>query len=201
MSEQQTSDPLHGVTLKQIVDSLVLWHGWDKLGKWINIRCFNNTPSVNSSLNFLCNLTCSQVNEFVVGLGLPAYPLAKNRVLLVEYILLKGINDSAADAALLVEKLRDIPCRINLLPLKQSAPLPYQCPDEKNNKKFQEILRNGGFRTLIRNSRGADIAAACGQLAGRPQAKGSRPRSRKTRIDPPGALRVEPHCCQEWSNS
>jgi len=101
-----------------------------------------------------------------------AYPLAKNRVILVEYILLKGINDSLADAALLAEKLDDIPCRINLLPYNQSATLPYQCPDEKHIKKFQEILRGAGYRTLIRNSRGIDIAAACGQLAGRLQAKG-----------------------------
>jgi 23S rRNA (adenine2503-C2)-methyltransferase len=100
------------------------------------------------------------------------YPLAKNRVILVEYILLKGINDSPADAALLAEKLHDIPCRINLLPYNRSPTLPYQCPDEKNIKKFQEILRGAGYRTLIRNSRGADIAAACGQLAGRLQAQG-----------------------------
>ena len=53
MSEQQTNDPLHGVTLKQIVNYLVDCYGWDKLGKWINIRCFNSNPSVNSSLKFL----------------------------------------------------------------------------------------------------------------------------------------------------
>jgi 23S rRNA (adenine2503-C2)-methyltransferase len=100
------------------------------------------------------------------------YPLAKNRVILVEYILLKGINDSLADAELLAEKLRHIPCRINLLPYNQSTSLPYQCPDEKDIKRFQEILRDAGYRTLVRNSRGADIAAACGQLAGRLQAKG-----------------------------
>ena len=53
MSEQQANDPLHGVTLEQIVNYLVDCYGWDKLGKWINIRCFNSNPSVNSSLKFL----------------------------------------------------------------------------------------------------------------------------------------------------
>ena len=53
MSEQQSNDPLHGVTLEQIVNSLVEYYGWDKLGKRINIRCFNSDPSVKSSLKFL----------------------------------------------------------------------------------------------------------------------------------------------------
>ncbi|MCF6291186.1 MAG: 23S rRNA (adenine(2503)-C(2))-methyltransferase RlmN [Desulfobacterales bacterium] len=95
------------------------------------------------------------------------YPLSKNKVILIEYILLKGINDSLADAGLLAEKLREIPCRINLLPCNRSPDMDYQCSDEKRIKEFQGILRNAGYRTLIRNSRGADISAACGQLAGR----------------------------------
>ncbi len=53
MNEQQTNNPLHGVTLEQIVKSLVDHYGWDDLGKRIDIRCFNNDPSVKSSLKFL----------------------------------------------------------------------------------------------------------------------------------------------------
>ena len=53
MSEQQANNPLHGVTLEKIVNSLVEYYGWDKLGKRINIRCFNSDPSVKSSLKFL----------------------------------------------------------------------------------------------------------------------------------------------------
>jgi len=54
MSEQQgNNDPLHGVTLEQIVNYLFDCYGWDKLGSWINIRCFKNKPSVKSSLKFL----------------------------------------------------------------------------------------------------------------------------------------------------
>jgi len=53
MSEQQANNPLHGLTLEQIVDSLVEYYGWDKLGKRIDIRCFNSDPSVKSSLKFL----------------------------------------------------------------------------------------------------------------------------------------------------
>ncbi len=53
MSEQQTNNPLHGVTLEQIVKFLVESYGWDELGQRIDIRCFNNDPSVKSSLKFL----------------------------------------------------------------------------------------------------------------------------------------------------
>ncbi|MGR3175818.1 MAG: VF530 family protein [Candidatus Scalindua sp.] len=53
MSEQQVNNPLHGVTLEQIVNSLVEHYGWDGLGIRINIRCFNSDPSVKSSLKFL----------------------------------------------------------------------------------------------------------------------------------------------------
>jgi len=53
MSEQQPNNPLHGITLEQIVNSLVEQYGWSGLGKRINIRCFKNDPSVKSSLRFL----------------------------------------------------------------------------------------------------------------------------------------------------
>ncbi|MGR3320038.1 MAG: VF530 family protein [Candidatus Anammoxibacter sp.] len=53
MSKQQVNNPLHGVTLEHIVNNLVEHYGWDRLGKHINIRCFNSDPSVKSSLKFL----------------------------------------------------------------------------------------------------------------------------------------------------
>jgi len=53
MSEQRVNDPLHGVTLKKIIDSLVEHYGWEELGNCIDIRCFKKDPSVSSSLKFL----------------------------------------------------------------------------------------------------------------------------------------------------
>jgi len=53
MGEQQTNNPLHGVTLEKIVNRLVEWYGWNKLGQRITIKCFNSNPSVKSSLKFL----------------------------------------------------------------------------------------------------------------------------------------------------
>jgi uncharacterized protein (DUF2132 family) len=53
MSEEQPNNPLHGLTLETVVNSLVEHYGWERLGQLIDIRCFNNDPSVKSSLKFL----------------------------------------------------------------------------------------------------------------------------------------------------
>ena len=53
MNDQQANNPLHGITLEQIVNSLVDHYGWSELGNRIKIRCFTSDPSVNSSLKFL----------------------------------------------------------------------------------------------------------------------------------------------------
>ena len=53
MSENKSNDPLHGITLEQILRKLVDYYGWEDLGMFIDIRCFNENPSINSSLKFL----------------------------------------------------------------------------------------------------------------------------------------------------
>jgi uncharacterized protein (DUF2132 family) len=53
MTDRQSNDPLHGVTLEMILTRLVEHYGWEKMGKFITIRCFNNDPSIKSSLQFL----------------------------------------------------------------------------------------------------------------------------------------------------
>ena len=53
MSDQQHKDPLHGVTLEMMLNQLVAQYGWEKMGQIIDIRCFNNDPSIKSSLQFL----------------------------------------------------------------------------------------------------------------------------------------------------
>jgi len=53
MPDMHPKDPLHGVTLKMMLTDLEAWYGWDELGENINIRCFNDDPSISSSLKFL----------------------------------------------------------------------------------------------------------------------------------------------------
>ena len=88
-----------------------------------------------------------------------------------EYTLLKGINDSDEDARRLAGLLRDIPCKINLLAMNQASDLTYVSPDRVRVLAFQKILRDQGYSVFIRQSRGEDISAACGQLAGKQRKK------------------------------
>ena len=94
------------------------------------------------------------------------FPLPKRRRIMIEYVLLKDINDSPEEAALLAKRLRNIRCKINLIPYNETAALPFHKPLQERVEKFQEILWGAGYTVIIRNSRGADISAACGQLAG-----------------------------------
>jgi 23S rRNA (adenine2503-C2)-methyltransferase len=96
-----------------------------------------------------------------------AYPLGKKKVILFEYILIAGVNDAGADAERLAEILSGIPCRINLMPFNESEDLPYKSASLQRIEAFQAVLRKAGLLALVRNSRGADISAACGQLASR----------------------------------
>lgn len=93
------------------------------------------------------------------------YPLPPRRRIMIEYALLAGINDSPAAARLLVKQLHGIRCKINILPFNETPAFPYRCPDPATIEAFRQILRRAGHTTLLRTSRGADIAAACGQLA------------------------------------
>jgi 23S rRNA (adenine2503-C2)-methyltransferase len=93
------------------------------------------------------------------------YASAAKQVVFIEYALIAGFNDAVDDAHRLAEKLRDLPCRINLLAYNEVPSLPYRCSPETSIQVFKGILAKAGFRTLVRTSRGADISAACGQLA------------------------------------
>jgi 23S rRNA (adenine2503-C2)-methyltransferase len=93
------------------------------------------------------------------------FPMPKRKRIMFEYTLLKGINDSDDDARELARKLRDIPCKINLLPYNESAELSFESPSKGRLLAFQKILIDSHYTVFIRSSRGTDISAACGQLA------------------------------------
>lgn len=95
------------------------------------------------------------------------FSLPKRKRIMFEYVLIQGVNDSVTDAMQLAEKLRSIPCKINLLPYNESPGLPFRRPADNVIELFQKTLWKAGYTVLIRSSRGADISAACGQLAGR----------------------------------
>jgi 23S rRNA (adenine2503-C2)-methyltransferase len=95
------------------------------------------------------------------------YRQKRRKRIMFEYTLLDGINDADIDAEQLAALLRDIPCKINLLSVNAIADSAFQSPGAAKVLHFQQILRNHGFTVFIRTSRGEDISAACGQLAGK----------------------------------
>ena len=95
------------------------------------------------------------------------FPMPKRKRIMFEYILIKDLNDSVSDAENLAEKLRDIPCKINLLPYNETEALSFQRPSDETIELFQKTLWKAGYTVIVRSSRGADISAACGQLAGK----------------------------------
>lgn len=92
------------------------------------------------------------------------YPLAARRRLYIEYILLKGINDSNDDARRLRKLLSSIRCKVNLIPFNSYPGSPFDRPADETVLGFQKILLDAGMAVFLRKSRGRDILAACGQL-------------------------------------
>lgn len=81
-----------------------------------------------------------------------------------EYVMLKGVNDSDADARALVRLLAGIPAKINLIPFNPWPGAPYECSDAARMQAFADIVNRAGYASPVRRPRGRDIMAACGQL-------------------------------------
>jgi len=93
------------------------------------------------------------------------YPgLSNARRITFEYVMLKGVNDSLADARALVRLVKGIPAKINLIPFNPWPGTRYECSDWAQIEKFSEVVFNAGYASPVRTPRGRDILAACGQL-------------------------------------
>ena len=84
--------------------------------------------------------------------------------LLVQYTVIRGVNDGMEHAERIVELLRDLPVKLNLIPLNEVEPSRFLSPDPEMLEKFRDYVNAAGVRVMIRYSKGQDIAAACGQL-------------------------------------
>jgi 23S rRNA (adenine2503-C2)-methyltransferase len=93
-----------------------------------------------------------------------AFPLAARQRITFEYVLLGGINDTPEDAERLVTLLHGLRCKVNLLPFNEIPDSPYRRPSDAAVLCFQEYLLQHHISAFIRQSRGRDISAACGQL-------------------------------------
>jgi 23S rRNA (adenine2503-C2)-methyltransferase len=94
-----------------------------------------------------------------------AYPGLNNaKRVTFEYVMLKGVNDSPAEARALVKLLAGIPAKVNLIPFNPWPGTDYACSDRRAIEAFADIVRNAGYASPVRTPRGRDILAACGQL-------------------------------------
>ncbi|MBK5258587.1 MAG: 23S rRNA (adenine(2503)-C(2))-methyltransferase RlmN, partial [Thermoanaerobaculia bacterium] len=101
------------------------------------------------------------------------FPLEKGREITIEYVLLAGFNDSPADARALARLIRGIDAKVNAIPFNEDPNLPawMKRPSDSAIDKFADTLVQSGARVTVRRSKGREIAAACGQLRGKTEAK------------------------------
>jgi 23S rRNA (adenine2503-C2)-methyltransferase len=95
------------------------------------------------------------------------FPLASHRRITFEYILIRDLNDSIADAKRMIKLLHGMRAKVNLIPFNEHEGSSYRCPDEKTISAFQTYLLNHDVVAIRRASKGQDISAACGQLKGK----------------------------------
>jgi 23S rRNA (adenine2503-C2)-methyltransferase len=131
--------------------------------------------SVEVSLAVSLNATTDDVRGAMMPVN-KAYPIARlmqavryycektGRTVTIAYVLFKGINDSPEDAKRLMALLQDLPCMINLLHFNPYPGSSFDRPDIQRAFVIRDILATNGYVTVVRNSRGRDIHAACGQL-------------------------------------
>jgi 23S rRNA (adenine2503-C2)-methyltransferase len=133
----------------------------------------NRAPMVNLAISL--NATTDKVRDYIMPVN-KIYPLKKlldacrefpippRRRITFEYVMLKGINDTPEDAKRLVNLLKGIPSKVNLIPFNPFEGCEFQRPDDETVLRFQQILADSNMTALIRKSKGQDILAACGQL-------------------------------------
>ena len=90
--------------------------------------------------------------------------ISNSRRVTWEYVMLKGVNDTAEDAKNLVKLIKGIPSKINLIPFNEWPCSPYECSEEDSINSFAKIIMKAGYASPIRTPRGRDVMAACGQL-------------------------------------
>ena len=123
--------------------------------------------------------------------------LSNARRITFEYVMLKGVNDSLAEAKALVKLLAGIPAKINLIPFNPWPGTPHECSDWEQIERFAEIVNRAGYASPVRTPRGRDIMAACGQLKSRELEARARASARSRQAAGEGPTRGQ-RCCGRW---
>ena len=114
----------------------------------------------------------------------------KHRVVTVEYTLIAGVNDSVEQARELAEVLRELPCKVNLIPFNPFSLSDYRRPSKNAVSRFWQVMTDAGYVTTVRTTRGDDIDAACGQLAGQVQDRTRRAERHRRKSEELQAIRI-----------
>ena len=139
------------------------------------LKCLGKESPVNLAISL--NAADDETRSFLMPINrryplkellavLKNYPLPPRKRITFEYILIAGVNDALRDAEKLVDLLRPLRCKINLIPLNEHPGVSFKRPEQEKIVAFQDFLISHGYTTIVRESRGNDILAACGQLGG-----------------------------------
>lgn len=182
-----TGEPLRNYeAVKAFVEILTDRNGMGYSPKKVTLSTCGLAPMIERmagemdvSLAVSLNATTDEVRDRIMPVN-GTYPLARlleavryycaatGRSVTVEYVMFKGVNDSFDDAERLVRLLRDLPCMVNLLMFNPYPGSAFERPDAWRVFAFRDFLVGHGVVTVVRNSRGRDIRAACGQLKAHP---------------------------------
>ena len=142
----------------------------ERLGRDLTVNSINLAVSLNATIDKVRS-TLMPINKLyplkALMAALRAYPLKKRGAFTIEYVLIRDCNDSPDDARRLVKLLKGLPSKVNLIPFNPFPSSKFERPTAERVLTFQKILLNAGLTAVKRESRGADIQAACGQLKGR----------------------------------
>jgi 23S rRNA (adenine2503-C2)-methyltransferase len=179
-----TGEPLSNYdAVKTFVQITTDQHGMGYSGKKVTISTCGLAPmienlavdGVDASLAVSLNATTDELRDRIMPVN-KTYPIARlmqalhhycrttGNTVTIEYVLFKDVNDSFEDAKRLTDLLEGLPCMINLLMFNPFPGSAFVRPDEGRVYSFRDFLLNRGCITVVRNSRGKDINAACGQL-------------------------------------
>ncbi len=179
-----TGEPLGNYdAMKKFVETATDRFGMGYSGKKITVSTCGLAPmiekmaddGVDASLAVSLNATTDEVRSRIMPVN-RTYPLARlmqalryytaktGRTATIEYVLFKNLNDSHEDARRLMDLLHGLPCMVNLLMFNPFPGSSFERPDKDRVSIFRDILVSNGYVTIIRDSRGRDIHAACGQL-------------------------------------
>jgi len=178
-----TGEPLSNYdAVKSFVETMADQNGMGYSPKKVTLSTCGLAPMIEKmagdmevSLAVSLNATTDDVRSRLMPVN-KVYPLARlmqalryycdktGNTVTIEYVLFKGVNDSDDDAHRLLELLKGLPCMINILMFNPFRNALYERPEEERAYAFRNILLKHGFVAVVRNSRGRDISAACGQL-------------------------------------